>query len=56
LSEQAETRRAKPIVCCPRDEFSTFTWLLEPMLERADLAIVEARSFDRIRQASSSGQ
>jgi SAM-dependent methyltransferase len=25
-----------------REEFSTFTWLLEPMLERAGLAIIEA--------------
>jgi SAM-dependent methyltransferase len=31
-----------------RDEFSTFTWLLEPMLERAELAIVEARYSDGI--------
>jgi hypothetical protein len=31
-----------------RDELSTFTWLLEPMLERAELAIVEARYSDGI--------
>jgi SAM-dependent methyltransferase len=31
-----------------RDEFSTFTWLLEPMLEHAGLQIIEARSFDGI--------
>ena len=31
-----------------RDEFSTFTWLLEPMLVRAGLQIIEARSFDGI--------
>ena len=31
-----------------RDEFSTFTWLLEPMLEHAGLQIIESRSFDGI--------
>jgi ubiquinone/menaquinone biosynthesis C-methylase UbiE len=31
-----------------RDEFSTFTWLLEPMLEHADLSILEARYSDGI--------
>ena len=31
-----------------RDEFSTFTWLLEPMLERAGFAVVQARYSDGI--------
>jgi len=31
-----------------RDELSTFTWLLEPMLERACLQVVDARYSDGI--------
>ena len=35
-----------------RDEHSTFTWLMEPMLAHADFAIIEAtRSTDRLQSA-----